>query len=296
MKKTLIAAGIAAVVAAPAFADVKISGVVEQAFTATENGDFVGSSDNAVAFSASEDLGNGLSAFAKIMLDVDNGTTNHKDEVVGLKGSFGTFVTGRMEDFTRSKLAAKMTFAGAAGAGGDGATTVEGRMNRGANRADGAIAYITPTVNGLHAGVASYSDNSQDVAVFYDNGPLSLAVSHEMVDTGSASGTNDTTMMAASYSMGDLKGTIVRAKYEADGAADGVDMAYRVDYKMGNNTVSVAYLDNESTSGANDGSVTQAELVHNFSKQTAAYVSYVSVDEETATDADSLTFGMIHKF
>jgi len=294
MKKTLIAAGIAAVVAAPAFADVKISGVVEQAFVATENGDFVGSSDNSLAFAASEDLGNGLSAFAKIVLDTDGDTT--KDEVVGLKGSFGTFVTGRMEDFTRSKLASKMTFVGAAGAGGDGATTVEGRMNRGAGRADGAIAYVTPTVNGLHAGVASYSDNSQDVAVFYDNGPLSLAVSHEMLDTGSASGTNDTTLMAASYSMGDLKGTIVRAKYEADGAADGVDMAYRIDYKMGNNTVSVAYLDNETAAGANDGSVTQAELVHKFSKQTAAYVSYVSVDEETATDTDSVTFGMYHKF
>jgi hypothetical protein len=313
MKKTLIAAGIAAVVAAPAaFAEVKISGVVEQAFTMVENGDMVDTSDNAIVFAASEDLGNGLSAFAKIVLDTDNAAAG-KDQVVGLKGSFGTFMTGRMEDFTRSKLAAKMTFLGAGGAGGDGTgtagranaatETVEGQMNRGASRTDGGIAYVSPTMNGFHFGIAAFEDNATDIAVFYDNGPLSLAASREEQTTAlNPAGTKDqvTTMLAASYTMGDLKATIVRASVDdASGVAgnDGDDMAYRLDYKMGNNTISAAYLDNESTSGADAGDITQVELVHNFSKRTAAYVSYVMDDNTGSTaDVDTLTFGMQHKF
>ena len=308
MKKTLIAAGIAAVVAAPAaFAEVKISGVVEQAFTATENSTFAGNADNAISFSASEDLGNGLTAFAKIVLDSDAGTgstgdTGTKDEVVGLKGSFGTFVTGRMEDFTRSKLTSKMTFEGAAGSGGSG---LEGQMNDGSSRDDGAFAYVSPTMNGFHFGVASYADNATDVAAFYDNGPLSIAVARETVKkTTSAQKDQKTTNMAISYSMGDIKATIMRSDVDNESNTankDGSDMAYRVDYKMGNNTISLGYLDNEdanaTTGGTDAGEYMVVEAIHNFSKQTSVYATYTSDDAPAAgTDVDTFTVGMKHKF
>jgi len=314
MKKTLIAAGIAAVVAAPAFADVKISGAVEQAFTATENGNFTGSSDNNIAVSASEDLGNGLTAFAKIMLDVDNGATNNKDEIVGIKSGFGTVVVGRMEDFTRSKISSKMTFVNAGGAGGealeaelaDADTYNSGGDNgAGADRQNGAIAYISPTVNGLHVGVASYEDVATDIAVFYDNGPLSLAVSREEAKrTTSAFKDHTTTAMAASYTMGDIKATVVRVKTEdaSDAAttSDATDMAYRLDYKMGNNTISLGYVDNEDndTDHSNDTKdVMAVELVHAFSKSTNVAASWTSRDEAGSTaDVDTFTVGLSHKF
>jgi hypothetical protein len=311
MKKTLIAAGIAAVVAAPAaFADVKITGTVEAAFTAIENGNLTNSSDNNVAFSASEDLGNGLSAFAKIMLDTDNSSTNSKDNVVGLKGGFGTVVVGRMEGITRSKLSSSMTFVGAGGATGDGTNTVEGNIEGTATsgRDDSAWAYITPTMNGLHAAVAGYADNATDIAVFYDNGPLSLAVAQTNNKSSQGTGAKDEkdTTIKASYSMGDVKATVLWADVQDGGGVantDATDIAYRLDYKMGNNTISVAYLDNETESTTAAGrdaavkNVLQAEIVHSFSKRTKAYAAYTQLDHATnSSDVDTFTVGLSHSF
>jgi len=299
MKKTLIAAGISAVVAAPAaFADVSVSGVVEQTFSLVENADMTSASDNSLAFKASEDLGNGMTAFAKIVIDTDTSTTNDraKDELVGLKGSFGTVVTGRMEDFTEGKVHSKadLYITGA----------VEGMLPSPAGRTDGAIAYVSPTMNGLHFGVATYNDEATDIAVFYDNGPLSLAAAYETQKpslTG-ASAANDqkTTSIAASYAMGDAKVTVVHAKQDNDAgvAANDIDgTVYRLDYKMGNNALTVAFGDGETGAGADNGDVTAIELVHNFSKRTSMGVSYVMDDNPGSTaDVDTFSFGMKHKF
>jgi len=323
MKKTLIAAGIAAVVAAPAFADVKISGAVEQAFTNVDSStaasdDWDGSSDNSVTFKASEDLGNGLTAFATLSLDFDssNSTTNAsapgktKDQVVGLKGAFGTVVVGRMEDFTEGKLMAKATTYGAGGVGGS--AVEDGKTGLNAGRYDDAIAYVSPTMNGLHFGVAGFvleddtlgsgnnddadSFDATDVAVFYDNGPLSIAASQERIKYDA--GTEKNTVIAVSYSMGDLKGTVMSVNNDDDGGAaadDSDDMIYRVDYTMGSNTFTFVYNDDEdyasSTLSKND--IWTAELVHKFSKQTAAYINFVDGD---AAINDSMTVGLQHKF
>ena len=300
MKKTLIAAGIAAVVAAPAaFADVKVGGVVEQAFTMVERGDFVGTQDNALSFKASEDLGNGLTAFATIVIDTDDGAVDGKDQVVGLKGSFGTLVTGRMESFMVKKIYNPMKLNG--GAGVDGNNTGSPAENDAgwgiASRSPNAIAYHSPSMNGLSVGVATYTDNIQDVTVMYSNGPLAINVGRQMTG-GTSAQEKDTTMANISYAMGDLKGTLTWGKDErAGGATDGTNKAARLDYKMGNNTLTALYADFETNAGADNGDSTALELTHNFSKQTAAYASYVMRDNAgTTADRDYLTFGMYHKF
>jgi predicted porin len=306
MKKTLIAAGIAAVIAAPvAMADVKISGVVEQNAEFAENAGTAGwDSDNSLTFAASEDLGNGLTAFASITFDTDKADTTSangkdlKDEKVGLKGSFGTVVFGRMEDFTRSKIASKMTFVGAGGAAGEG---LETDMVRGANRGDNAIAYVSPTFNGLHFGVATYENNANDIAIFYDNGPLSLAASRQVVPDADGDYDETTVMLAASYTMGDLKATIVRGDVDDHGNLNNyeeTDMAYRLDYKMGNNTFSVGFLDDEdgaANGGTDAGDITVIEAVHALSKRTGVSASYMAVDNTTTT-TDTFNVGVYHKF
>jgi hypothetical protein len=302
MKKTLIAAGIAAVVAAPAaFAEVKISGVVEQQYMFVENADTTTSSDNSLTFSASEDLGNGMSAFAKIVLDSDNDST--KDEVVGIKGSFGTVVTGRMEGFGRGKVQSVSTFVGAGGANGEG---LEGEIARAAQRLDGAIAYVSPTVNGFHIGLAAFDDYATDVAAFYSNGPLSLSASYEVQKPSSANLTADTnidqktTSVAGSYAMGDTKVSILWTEQENGAGTEANDtnhVFYRLDHKMGNNTISLGYLDNENATGGDDGDVTVVELVHSMSKQTGIYASLLMDDNVGGTaDDDTLSVGMYHKF
>jgi len=304
MKKTLIAAGIAAAVAAPAFAEVQVGGQVKQTFTWDENAAMAEGRNNTLTFSASEDLGNGLSAFAKIVLDVDVSTaddTDTQDNIVGLKGGFGTFVTGRMEDFTEGKIHSKATMFTAGGAGG---AAVEGILPSPAGRNDGAIAYVSPTMNGLHFGVATYNDEATDIAVFYDNGPLSLAAAYETQKpslTGTTTTNDQTTLsVAGSYAMGDAKATIVHVQQDNDAgtAANDIDgTVYRLDYKMGNNTITVAYGDGEKDAGADNGDVTAVELVHSLSKRTKVGISYTKDDNPSGTtDVDSWSVGLMHKF
>jgi predicted porin len=328
MKKTLIAAGIAAVVATPAaFAEVSVSGVVEQAFTDTDlvttgaTDAWAANSDNALTFKASEDLGNGLTAFASITLDTDvdhatAGGSNTKDEVVGIKGSFGTVVMGRMEDFTEGKIMSRMTLEGDGSAAGGAVENGSGAANAG--RAESAIAYVSPTVNGFHVGVGAYvlpdatltalggtgtkdSIDATDIAIFYDNGPLSVAAAHERIKFDAA--TQKVTTLAVSYTMGDLKGTVIRSDVDnEDGSTastnDSTDMLYRVDYNMGANRLSVAYNDDELlTNNATKYDIWSFEAAHNFSKRTSVYVNYTDLDASGTTATDSqLTVGMKHKF
>jgi len=345
MKKTLIAAGIAAVVAAPAaFADVKVSGVVEQSFSDTDlniggtstTDEWVGTSDNSLTFKASEDLGNGMTAFASITIDADNSSTNSKDNVVGLKGAFGTVVAGRMEDFTEGKIMSRMTLEGDGSAGGgsveNGAVAamvsslsdsilggavsdVSATAFTNAGRNDDGIAYVTPTVNGFHAGIAAYAladsgatkasfADATDMAVFYDNGPISLAASMEKVKYDARD--QKSTVLTGSYTMGDLKATALYQKIDNIASVNNLDSKgkmLRVDYKMGSNVITAAYnnLEYDYTTDA-DADVWSIEAAHNFSKRTKLYVNYTDAeyDENGSTtydsDVDFLTVGLKHKF
>ena len=317
-KKTLIAMAVASVVAAPiASADVKISGVVEQTFTDTDNSGegYTASTFNMLNITASEDLGNGMSAFAKLNHLTKTGlqsTQTDGDQVVGISGGFGTIVAGTMEDFTEGKLAAMMSMEG----------TTANELSGNAGRTQGGLAYVSPTMNGLHFGIAGYAgtgaaDTSNfdavDVAVFYDNGPLSIKVAQETLNNATANavaatattaaGTADqkTTSIGASYVVGDLKVAALSVKREnqrvtASNAvqADSTDFMFKGTYKMGNNSLTLGYAkDDSDTTGDND--VTSVELIHNFSSRTSAYVGFSNNDATAAAD-DSTFFGLKHKF
>ena len=299
MKKTIIAAAIATVIAAPAMADVSVSGVVEQTFTDTDSVTDTGlasGTDSGLTFKASEDLGNGLTAFAQISLDTDNQDSatrtgnSEKDSKVGIKGGFGTVVVGRMEDFTEGVMAATMTL------NGTGAIELGGN----ATRNNGAVAYVSPTVNGFHAGVAGYTaaitgedDNfdATDIIVAYSNGPLTVMASQESMSAATAAALDtdeETTSFAVKYGMGDLSAAALFVNRDA-GATDSDDVMLRVDYKMGNNKITLAHADDESA----DNKIVGLELTHSMSKRTSAYVGMTDAD---AANTDTTYFGMIHKF
>ena len=296
-KKTLIAMAVASVVAAPiASADVKISGVVEQTFTDTENDANGMDTDtfNMLNVSASEDLGNGMSAFAKYNMLTKAGTSTGEtngDMVVGISSGFGTIVAGTMEDFTEGKLAAMMDMEG------NGSTELAGN----AGRTAGGLAYITPTVNGLHAGVAGYATadgtdkfDATDIAVFYDNGPLSVKVAQETLSKDMTTGAEEqtTTSVGASYAMGDMKVAVLhvgRDDQAGTAGADSDDTMFKGSYKMGNNTLQLGYADDDSAGK----DITTVELIHKFSGRTSAYAGVTNND---VTGNDSTFVGMKHKF
>jgi len=296
-KKTLIAMSLAAVTGS-AMADVSVSGRVEQTFTDTDGNTtgLVGSTDNHIVFSASEDLGNGMTAFAKVMLDSDSQTGASKDEIVGLKGSFGTVFAGRFEAFVEGNVASTMSM--------NGNAAIE-QSTANAERTSQGIAYVSPTMNGLHIGVGGYASgalsesedfDAKEVAVFYANGPIDVKIARQTLNNtlASTSFSETTTAIALAYTMGDAKVSYLRmANDDFNGTNDSVDNSYRLDYTMGANKITVAHLDDETTSGASGADVTALELTHSFSKRTQAYVGMT--DSDTAS-TDTTYFGLQHSF
>jgi predicted porin len=303
-KKTLIAAAVATLASSVAMADVSVSGAVKLTVGDTDGstGDYAPSLDGSeLTFKASEDLGNGITAFAQTTINnVAAGTAggpSYKDQKLGLKGSFGTIVGGRMETLTEGAVSSMMD---------DGASTHEantqlessltnfGRVN--------ALAYISPTVNGVHVAVAGVLDGtnnatddgdgmfrSTDLLIAYDNGPLSVKASLANLDGTGAAADTDVTTLAASYKVGDLKLAAMTVKSETDGAASVNDNMYRADYAMGNNVITLGMRDDEA-----GDDLTTVKLTHKMSKRTALWLGHRSKDAAAAGDVTH--FGMIHKF
>jgi predicted porin len=309
-KKTLIAAAVATLASSVAMADVNISGQVKYTLTDTANSatDWNPGFDNSITFKSSEDLGNGLTAFAQITLDTDDTsaatsttantfvattsadtsvttTTNskvlEKDAKLGIKGGFGTLVMGRMEYLVTGAFSSKMDD----GSGKTESTqTALGRAN--------AVAYVSPTVNGLHIaaagsnGAAADMFTNKEVLAVYSNGPLSVMASH--VDVKDTQAMNS---LYASYAIGDAKisAMTVDTDYDAAATTDLRDNIIRLDYTMGNNSLLIINKDADAANADR----TAVKLTHKFSKRTAAYVG---VRNNDGTTEDETYVGMITKF
>jgi hypothetical protein len=311
MKKTIIAASIAAVVAAPAaFADVKISGQINQEFFQTDADGYTGVTDNDLAIdrntdiviSVSEDLDNGMKAFATISIvddassvntapnntsftnaaGDDSGMGSSSTNIVGLATDFGTITMGKQELFIESQAAAMAANDAADFLSNEVATTV-------GETAEGNVEYTSPSMGGFKAVVSIRGEAAGDdfdktgYGVEYSNAGL-LVRAATMDDNGT-----DTDVLGIQYSMGDLKMGIVSAE-EGTSARQ---TWYGASYKMGNNELAVSTTDSD-TRGAND---TIVSLKHSLSKNVAAYIVYED-DEGTsaANDGNTTLVGMQVKF
>ena len=284
-KKTLIAAAVATVASTAAMADVTVSGQVKYTLSDTDGAatDWSPISDNAITVKSSEDLGNGLTAFAQITLDTDSTTSAlQKDAKLGIKGGFGTLVMGRMEYLVEGAFSSKMD---------DGSGKTESNQITGFDRAN-AVAYVSPTVNGLHVAAAGSNDAAADmftnkeVLAVYSNGPLSVMASH--VDVKDTQAMNS---LYASYAIGDAKisAMTVDTDYDAAATTDLRDNIIRLDYTMGNNSLLIINKDADAANADR----TAVKLTHKFSKRTAAYVG---VRNNDGTTEDETYVGMITKF
>ena len=311
MKKTILAMAVASVVAAPAMADVSISGKVEQLFTSTDSttassDQLQGATDAALNFKASEDLGNGMSAFATTRLDADgaSGAISTLDTTVGITGGFGTVVAGRMEAFSEAKIMSMVDVLGG--------TSVEPEQDS-AKRADDAIAYVSPAMNGLTVGVAGYSvvntsvtdDDAfdiQELALMYANGPFAVNFSKTDANASaqSALGVGDASSLGIKYTAGDLAVSGVWQDIEDESSLvgnDNTNYALAAVYTMGSNSVALGYVENESQNGTTDDNTTALELRHNFSGRTRAYAGATWDDNATSsTETDTVFFGLEHSF
>jgi predicted porin len=168
MKKTLIAAAVAAAVAAPAanagvviygkmhasidYLDENASGMVGPTGLAV-SGWQVQSRASRIGFKGSEDLGNGLKAIWKVEFGVDitdnGGWNSNRNRYIGLAGDWGTFLIGRHD--TPYKMAFYSTGIDMMGDTIADANAMYGFDER---RASNAIAYVSPNMNGLTVAAA----------------------------------------------------------------------------------------------------------------------------------------------
>jgi predicted porin len=299
MKKTIIASAIAAAVAAPAaFADVKISGMVNPEFGFSDASTGNSASVNTdLVFSGSEDLGNGMTASFKYHLTNDDGadasgsatSTNasHADMSVGLSGDFGSIKFGRMEGINQGYFHAVDL---------DPSHDIELEDAEGQiSRANGGIYYTSPSFNGLTvmgtvfqgAGVAAGTDTTdveiKELAVKYTNGGLMVAAgqSRHVSDNG----TDDETItnVRVDYKMGDFMFRVQDRSVDNDAgvnASDSDNTYVGVKYTMGNNAFTYGVID--ANDGEDGDSVISAE--HNLSKSTKVYIAHFNDDSSSTTD------------
>jgi len=173
MQKKIIALAVAAAFSAPAFAEVTVYGVVD-GLVASVSGDGQksdmqalsgGLASSRIGIVGVEDLDNGMKAVAKVEYALDTETAggigNARQQMLALAGGFGTFATGYLQttgydwavkfDPTAGSFVSPLQSMTRGGVFLVGSATIAARAQR-------ALAYISPDMNGLSFAVNYSTD------------------------------------------------------------------------------------------------------------------------------------------
>ena len=322
MKKTIIASAVAAAVAAPAaFADVKISGMVNPEFSDSNASTGYDASVNTdLVISGSEDLGNGLKASFKYHLFHDDGASTTisttstvvtaaevgatsldtvlnsasvsnkvADLSVALSGDFGAVKLGRFETHNMAY------FHGKADLDPSHDITLED-TNGTQSRDNGGIEYTgnfngVTVVAGMHvdagdgnSGTDDEDADITDIAIKYSINGLTVAAGQTVHKSSAAD--EEVTNLFAEYKMGDL--TVRALNREVEGSATNDLTTVGAAYKMGANTIAYSVTDSDD---AQDGD-SVLSVSHAMSKNTNVYIARKNDDD----GEDTTLIGMKVKF
>ena len=341
MHKTVIALAIAGVAAAPAFADsnVTIYGSVDYAYGA-RSGDsglskasiggvpgpgnpkqeFISdvTGQNALGFKGSEDLGNGTKVIFELEggFRTDDGTNSfnggsnnpngpvfRRHSWVGLTGDWGTLLGGRVDG---ARWGVSVRYDPFHGAGVANSSSLQVH----AARADNAIAFVTPNVEGLYAVVAYTSqlvgqengDNQGDSRLWviqpnYVNGPFSATLNYEHLTAHNTEVKINIYVGAASYDFGVAKILGYYEHVKTDGSA-GCDTLLPGQGSMSalcdqnswviggivpvteNDNVKASYVDyTDKSAAANSCRKWGIGGEHNLSKRTSLFIDFASITQ-----------------
>jgi predicted porin len=327
MKKTIIASAIAAAVSAPAaFADVKISGMVNPEY-AIQNDDSVDFTPNTdLVISGSETLDNGMKVSfkyhqfadgAESASGIDGANEGHTSTTVGNNGSINsaTYDKGNADGANGGKIAdLSVTLSGDFGsisagrlesfheAVAQGFTNIDASHDADlennltshsiGDRVNGVIAYTSPSFNGLTVSAASVSLNDAD-----DNGSDATDIMVKYSNNGlmvfaeqfDIDGGAQATAFGASYKMGDIEVRAMQRTHETDVGVEKDATFLGAKYNMGNITLAAGKL-NEDTANK-DASILSVE--YSLSKRTSVYAVDMNSDD---TAEDQTVFGIKHTF
>lgn len=349
MMKQLLAAAVAAAVVVPAASaatnNVVVYGKVDMALTkadrdnnATDNGGAAGEDDwnihenggaSKLGFKGTEDLGNGLKAIWKMEMDIRIGRPSStsstcavlpctdttariadRNAYVGLAGDFGTALMGRHDTPYKMAFGKWDLFADTVADFNN--SNMVGFTDR---RAQDAIAYVSPSMNGLSVAgaivvggdhtsstTADGIAEGKSIAVNYSNNGILAALAWEEISDDLLGATEDDTLWSGALGYKG-NGFFVGGRYENHSDAGGTSgndfdkWQLSASYDFGNNTVKATYgMSDNDLAGTEDGFYAVG-LDHNFSKRTKAYAIYTATDRDAAdSDYSAFSLGMSHSF
>jgi predicted porin len=322
MKKTIIAASIAAVVAAPAaFADVSVYGKAHIAMSQVNNGgttadvDSIDSRASRFGIKSVEDLGNGMKMTAVAEFEhnaMDQTATagasiNARDSYVALSGDFGTVAAGRMAAPTKAVLYGignvQLADANKKNDFAQGFKS-KGNINGGtqavtnAGRTSNAIAYKN-SFNGVNVAIATVGNDSNDNMAstsFAISGDIAGA--HVGLAQTDVDGVQKTTIVGAKMSFGALTAGLVYEDVKSDTASSDLDTTgLSLSYTMGANVLSASMSERDGDTASLKEDRYNLGLEHKLSKKSSVYVSYADVDADGVnSDKETVSIGMVHNF
>ncbi|OGT91546.1 MAG: hypothetical protein A2286_04785 [Gammaproteobacteria bacterium RIFOXYA12_FULL_61_12] len=362
MNKKLLSLAVAAAFAAPMAvqaSEMSVYGVANVALTninpdagnnaGADYWDLV-SGASRLGVKGSEDLGNGLKAIYKMEFQVrmtdangnnnirdnDAGTLSQRNTYVGLAGDWGTFLMGRHDTPLKISTGALDLFGdtiadynqgGALAAQPvDGLESGSGMAGLGFidARADNAVAYVSPNMNGftlagaivpagnstvfgVDSNAADGLDEAVSLAAMYSNGPFYASLAYETYTTAAINlatvGSLDIVRAGLGYTANNFHVGFVYENEDASAANVDVDVwQLNASYAFGNNVIKAAYGERDAGTGwaasfRDDADQFSVGIDHNFSKKTKAYAVYTDVDSASVgEDWSGLSVGLSTNF
>jgi predicted porin len=307
MKKHLIAAAVAGLIAAPAMAQVTVYGNLETGIL-TDDTDGKASTtklassvvnSSRLGFQGTEDLGGGLKAFFRLEASMDASTgagisSFGRGSEVGLSGSFGSIKVGKF-DITNAEGIDNMSQIGNIGlfSGID----IGSDINH-------AIQYKSPSIGGFEVqiGTALKDGGVNETTSFYVGGQVAkIDLQFGTTSDKTAAGVESTaTTMGARYNFGPMAATIVYGTKETDGKGDLTNTIVSVSAPLGDGlTVHGMYgnfeQDAYGSAKASETDKMAIALSKAFSKRTTGYLGYVSTDA-AGVETNQMYLAVNHKF
>lgn len=297
MQKKIIALAVAAAFSTPAFADVGFYGIVDAAVASIsasgQKSDLLATSGAAsqsrLGVKATEDLGNGLTAVAVLEYGLDSqdnstiGTARQK--MIAVAGDFGTVASGYLQTAAYDFLAKYDPIYGS-GSSAHSIVASGHLVGSTAQRAQRAVAYISPNINGMTFAV-NYATALAGL------GNLTVA---DNLTTGLKS---TAVLLSANYAVDALSVGAVYAKTGNDnaGGATTAEFAFGGSYDLGVAKLMGTYQSSKTSSSAkNDIVYSLAGVMPVATGAVAVMYGANSNQENSAVSATAITAGYLHTF
>ena len=301
MKKHLIAAAVAGILAAPAMAQVTVYGIMDLAVrssspdvgpstTTMVSGSFYTSR---LGFKGTEDLGGGLKASFTLegKVDADTGATTlgNRESSVALSGGFGEIRLGRTDTSQSEAVELVAHFANMGNFGLHG--TALANPEYGGDQPN-TIRYTSPSMGGVTLQVGTSlgdergGDDNNSISLAYAAGPLSIAVGFDDV------GNDDFQVIGARYNAGAFAVGISAGKRDAATDIDTMGLSAMINLGSGMAAhVGVRTME----SGTDEFKTTNLGVSKALSKRTTLVGMYQDTDKG-ATAGSFFQANVVHKF